>query len=323
MSVRLLFVGSGDFAVPILNKILSNTNFNIVGVVTQPDKLGGRGGKSILYTPVKQFLINNLLLSHIPLFQPFRIKDSYKEILSATIPDLIIVASYGQILPEDFIYYPKLKSLNFHASLLPKLRGATPIQMAIYHGFTETGVTLQLVDKKMDAGDIIAQRKVSIEKNDNFITLSRKLSFLASNMIDEELVKYINNQVVPIKQIDEDATYCYKSDVSREKSQIFFDTDIFLAERMIRAFYLDPGAWILYENKSIKIMQAEIFQIFDHNPMTFNSITLLKDIDHLLLYLSNGILKIIEMQVEGKTIRKSKDYFYLTSIRYSDVFKVT
>lgn len=308
MSVKTIFIGSGDFAIPILDKVSKNDYYNLIGLVSQPDSFGGRGFKKIVYTPVKEYYLKFLQYnSNLTLFQPLFIKNDYKNILDLN-PDLIIVASYGQILPENLINYPRFKSVNFHASLLPKLRGAVPIQMSILQNLKKTGVTLQVVDKKMDAGNIICQKEVEISDDDNYITLSNKISKVSADIVDNELIEYLNGDIFPYKQNDSEATYCYVKDLDRKNSQITFDTDIFLADRIVRAFYPDPCAWFLWNGKIIKIYKAKIF-----NTNSNNNFLLRRYKKSLLLDLKNGTIELLELQMEGKKIMSSDNYLFLVS----------
>lgn len=305
--IKLLFLGSGDFAILILEKLLNLDFADVVGVITQPDKKGGRG-LGFLQTPIKQYLIKNKIEEL--LLQPESIKSSGMEILDNLCPDIIIVASYGQILPKDFIDFPKYKTLNVHASLLPKLRGAVPVQMAILQKFHETGVSIQIMSEEMDKGDIIGVRKLKLSGLEYSDELMSELSEIGSSLLVEVLPQYINGEILPTKQNESDATYCYKRDISRVNAEINFETDIELAFRMVRAFVQWPVAWFKFNNKVIKIYKAEIL---NNHTSSVQNLTLAKESGFLVLKFRNGTLKLLEIQLEGKKRMSFKDYFFLVN----------
>ena len=150
--LRVVFMGTPRFSIPVLEALIDN--YNVVAVVTQPDKAIGRGGK-IGITPIKQVAINHNIL----VIQPKRIKEEYEEIIALE-PDIIITCAYGQIIPKELLDYPKYGCINVHASLLPKLRGGAPIQRAIMNGYKKTGITIMYMEEKMDSGDMIEQEQI-------------------------------------------------------------------------------------------------------------------------------------------------------------------
>ena len=167
--LRILFMGTPDFATVCLSKLVE-TNQNIVGVVTQPDKAMGRGMKTG-FSDVKKYALQQ----NLPIFQPTTLKDgAFQDQLEELNPDIIVVVAYGKILPEYVLSYPKYGCVNVHGSLLPKYRGASPIQRAVMNGEKVTGVTTMLMDKGMDTGDMISKRSVSIEENDNLVLVDYK-----------------------------------------------------------------------------------------------------------------------------------------------------
>ena len=167
--MKIVFMGTPDFAVNVLQGLIDN-NYNVVGVVSQPDKEVGR--KRILTpTPVKEVALKY----NIPVFQPIKIRNEFDDILALE-PDLIVTCAYGQIIPKEILDYPRLGCINVHGSLLPKLRGGAPIHHAIMDGLEETGITIMYMDVSMDSGDIISQRSIPITDNDNVGILWDKLS---------------------------------------------------------------------------------------------------------------------------------------------------
>jgi methionyl-tRNA formyltransferase len=304
MKVKTMFIGSGEFAVPILDSLLKNDLIEIVCVVTQPSKPVGR--KQILTpTPVGEFLQKNSI--KLTLETPAKIRLDAQHLLDSYNPELVIVASYGQIIPEILLEQPKFKALNIHGSLLPDLRGAVPVQMAILNGYNKTGVTIQRMVYEMDAGPIVAKRELDLSKNETTSILMDKLANLGSELLNQVLPKYIAGEIVEEVQNAMDATYCYKQDISKQKAEITFNTDIDLAERMIRAFNPWPVAWLNYKGSMLKIFSAVKSDL--NTPNT--DFKIIRKDKKLLLLLSNGSLELLELQLEGKMRDEYKNYFYL------------
>jgi methionyl-tRNA formyltransferase len=325
--IKTIFIGSGEFAVPILKKLLEIDFIDLKAVITQPDKPVGRK-QELEPTEVgkyAQLRITNDELREFPsevegspdavqsalwdILKPTKIRQVADELLAKYEPELIIVASYGQIIPNNLLDFPKYKCLNIHGSLLPKLRGAVPVQMAILQGFERTGVTLQIMAEKMDVGDIITNYELQITSVDTSESLMGKLANLAAENIEMDLKRWIEGEIEPIKQDDNEATYCYKDDISKEKAEITFETDINLAERMIKAFYPWPIAWVKYNGKVLKIYNATHAQL----QITNDELRIFKEGKKLYLGLKNGCLELLEVQLEGKQRRLSVDYLFLAN----------
>lgn len=299
-----MFIGSGEFAVPILDSLMKNDLVEIVSVVTQPDKPVGR--KQVLTpTPIGEFLQKNSI--KLMLETPVKILLEAESLMDKYQPELIIVASYGQIIPESILNYPKYKALNLHGSLLPELRGAVPVQMAILNGFKFTGVTIQRMVYEMDAGPILAKVEVALDGTETTDMLMDKLANEGASLLIKTLQDLFEGRVIENAQNELNATYCYKSDLTKEKAEIKFDTDINVAERMIRAFYPWPIAWVKYNNKLIKIYSAIITDLEESS----GELKFIKRDKKLYLALKNGCLEIIELQEEGKKRDSYKNYFFL------------
>ena len=197
--LKVIFMGTPCFSLNILEALIKETN--LIGVVTQPDKLVGRK-KELEFPEVKKLALENNIL----IFQPRNIKEEYQEILALK-PDIIITCAYGQILPREILENPKYGCINVHASLLPKLRGGAPIHHAIIDGYKETGITIMYMDIHMDTGDIIKEESIKIEDCDTYQTLHDKLSLLGAKLLIETLPDIINKKNQRIKQIESEATY--------------------------------------------------------------------------------------------------------------------
>ena len=244
--MKILFMGTPSFAVPTLEELAKD--YEIVGVVCQPDKPAGRGKK--LTPPPVKVTAQRLGLR---VFQPERIK-TFIETLKDLKSDLIVVVAYGKILPKEIIYSPPYKTLNLHASLLPKYRGASPIHRALIAGERETGNTVMLVTEKMDAGDILAQEKVAIEEEDNLFTLSEKLSKKGAKLLSRTIPLWVEGKIKPIPQREELATYA--PPVQKEEMRICWKADAESVRNRIRGLY--PNAFTFFRGQRIKILKASL-----------------------------------------------------------------
>jgi methionyl-tRNA formyltransferase len=243
----VVFMGTPEFAVPVLESLINNTN--VILVVSQPDKQVGRH-QELKLTPIKEVALKN----NIEVFQPLKIKDDYKRIIEVN-PDIIVTCAYGQIIPEEVLYFPKYKAINVHASLLPKLRGGAPLHKALIYGYKETGVTIMYMEKKMDAGDIIAQEKIEIFDNDNVSTIHDKLSYIGSKLLIKTLPLIFNGKNNRIKQNEEEVTYGYN--VTREEEHIDFNKTGREVFNQIRGLYPFPTGYFILDNLVIKVLGAQ------------------------------------------------------------------
>lgn len=248
---KIIFIGTSEFAVPALKSLLQN-NYKIITVITSPDKPIGRK-QEITPTPIKRFAEKYKL----PILQPENILDIESKILNLK-PDLIIVSSYGKIIPKSILDIPLLKSLNIHPSLLPKYRGASPIQTAILNGDKKTGITIMLMDEKMDHGPIVSQIEIDIKPNENYENLEKRLSKESSAFLIKTLPLYLNNKI-RIQEQDE-SKVSYTKILSREQGEIDLNKSAVEIERMIKAFYPWPGTWLYLNKKRIKILKAKAIE---------------------------------------------------------------
>jgi len=225
----IIFMGTPDFSVPVLEGLISN--YKVRAIVTQPDKPVGRKGE-LRSTPVKEVAMKHNILC----LQPAKIKDALQEI-NALEPDLIVTCAYGQILPPELLDVPKYGAINVHASLLPKYRGAAPIQWALLNGDDETGITLMYMDAAMDTGDMIAKKSCQILKSDNVGSLHDKLSKLGALLVEENWELIFSGEVVRIKQNDDEASYAPM--IKRSDERLDFNQNGECLLNQIRA--LNPG----------------------------------------------------------------------------------
>jgi len=295
-NIKTIFFGTPDFSVPTLNLLIKETN--LIAIVTQPDKKVGRK-QMVLPTPIKKIGLQN----KIKVFQPQRIKD--EEIINQIKklnPDLIIVAAYGKIIPKDILDLPKYGCINIHASLLPKYRGASPIQTAILNGEKETGITIMVMNEKMDEGDIIAQIPEKIYNNDTSESLHNRLSKTGANFLIKTLPDYINKKIVPQKQNNKSATYT--KIIKKEDGKINWQQNSYKILRQINAFTPWPSAYTFIDQKRFKITKA---QAIDKDSEKQNGTIILFE-NKIAIACSKSILLIEKWQPEGKKEIKTSDY---------------
>ena len=225
--IKVVFMGSPEFSIPVLKSLIEYTN--VVLVVTQPDKYTGRK-KILTPTPVKKLAEDN----NIEVFSPIDIRKDNKRIIELN-PDIIITCAYGQIIPKELLDLPKYKCINVHASLLPKYRGGAPIHASIMNGDDVTGITIMYMDVGMDDGDIIKQKEIKIEDEDNINTLSDKLSTLGAELLIETLPSIINNSCNRIKQDENKVTFAYT--IKREDELIDFNNTYKSIYNKVRALF--------------------------------------------------------------------------------------
>ncbi len=250
--MKILFWGSSDFSIPSL-EILSR-NHDICAVVTNPDSICGRGMKKVCLTPVKDYVLGEnefqgqARLKGIKLIQPESLKtDGFMEELALINPDLSVVVSFGMILPERILNLPRLRSINLHASLLPRYRGASPIQAALEHGDSFTGVTVQFMSKELDKGDIIMQKKVEIRPEDNYRTLSARLSGEGAALLNEAVDAVGSGNIKSYKQDDKDATF---TRMLKKRDGLIDFSNLSAGEILNkwRAYYEWPGIYTGFRN---------------------------------------------------------------------------
>ncbi|SMO51126.1 methionyl-tRNA formyltransferase [Balnearium lithotrophicum] len=249
-NLKVVFMGTPEFAVPSLKKLVES-GYEVPLVVTQPDKPAGRG-KKLTPPPVKVTAQE----FGIPVYQPEKLKENeeLKGLLEEVSPDLIVVAAYGKILPKWLLELPRFGVINVHASLLPKYRGASPIQSAILNGETETGITIMKVTERLDAGDIISQERVPINPEDNAQTLHDKLSKVGALLLVKTIPLYVSGEIKPVPQNEEEATYC--TQIKKEMGRIDWRRSSQEIFNMVRAFTPWPSAFTEFKGKRIKITKA-------------------------------------------------------------------
>ena len=248
--MRIVFMGTPDFAVNVLQGLIENYKDDIVGVVSQPDKRVGRH-QILTNTPVKELALKY----DIPVFQPVKIKEDYDDVVSLK-PDIIITCAYGQIIPKEVLDAPRLGCINVHASLLPKLRGGAPIHKAIIDDYGVTGVTIMYMDIGMDTGDMISKVEVPILDSDNLESLHDKLSEAGTKLLLDTLPSIIDGTNDREKQDPNEVTYAYN--IKREEERIDFNKSCREVFNLIRGLCPIPCSNALFDGKEMKIYSSEI-----------------------------------------------------------------
>ena len=293
--LKTIFAGTPDFAVPVL-KLLA-INCQILAVMSQPDKKIGRKQK-IAYSPIKELAIKN----KIPILQPKTLKNQkILNKLKSLNPDIIIVAAYGKIIPEEILKIPKYGCVNIHASLLPKYRGASPIQSAILNGEKQTGITIIKMNKKMDQGNIIAQIKEKIYNNDTAQSLHNRLANLGSKL----LIKTLPNYVKELKSTPQNHSQAtYTKIIHKQDGKINWNQSAQIINQQIRAFFPWPSTFTFINKKRFKIIKAKTI-----NKKTNHYISeIFKINNNLAIACKDSYLIIQQLQPEGKKILTTSQY---------------
>lgn len=284
---RLVFLGTGCFACGCLDG-LKQAGMPVDLIVTKPDRPQGRGRK-LAIPPVKQWALDN----RVPCVQPLRINSGHgKEMLMRAKPDLLVVVEYGSILKPDVLAIPRLGAVNVHASLLPQLRGAAPIEWAILRGLNRTGVTTIFMDQGMDSGDIIHQRAVDIEPEENSGQLRRKLTVLAGQLLPETVTQVFAETAPRTPQPETGVSFAPRLTSDMEK--ICWHRGSRDIVNQIRAFAPRPGAYCMFRGRRVKILSArEISGCLSPAVLTVDG-------RRLLAGSGSGTIEILEIQPEGK-----------------------
>lgn len=286
--MNIIFMGTPDFSIPSL-KILLKSNHKVIAVVTQPDKERGRGQK-VTFTAVKQFAIEN----NIPVYQPEKLKgnDEFVKQMKELQPDLFVVVAF-RILPKEVFEIPKYGSFNLHASLLPKYRGAAPIQWAIIKGETETGLTTFKLAEKVDTGNIYLQVKVPIHPEDNFGTLHDRLSELGADVVMKtiSLIESGNYQLLP----QDDSLASPAPKITKEICKIDWNKPAEEIHNLVRGLSPYPAAFFIYNEKVIKVYRTEVVKEIKLAPAEFHQTK-----KELIVGCGKDAIKILEIQQEGK-----------------------
>lgn len=288
--MRIVFMGTPDFSVPVLEALVKGGH-EVVAAVTQPDKPKGRG-KAVLMTPVKE----KALELGIPVYQPVRARDEeFYAQMQALSPDVAVVVAFGQILPQRLLDVPRYGSINIHASLLPKYRGAAPIQWAVINGDKETGITTMQMDAGVDTGDMLEQVVIPIAPDETGGSLHDKLSAAGCPLILSTLKKLEEGTLKPVPQPTEGATHVGM--LSKSFGNINWSQEAVQIERLIRGLNPWPSAYTRLGEKTLKLWQAKVLE--EEYPGVPGQVIEAKK-DRFLVKTGKGTLQILSLQLEGK-----------------------
>lgn len=292
--MRILFMGTPDFAVDTL-KTLIDSEHEVIGVVTQPDKPKGRGTK-VQCSPVKELAMQNQL----PVYQPVRVRDeAFLFELRKMSPDVIVVAAFGQILSKEILDTPKYGCINVHASLLPKLRGAAPIQWSVIQGDKESGVTIMQMQEGLDTGDILLVEKCALAPKETGGSLFEKLEKFGGPMVLKVLAMAEKGELNPVPQVEEEHTYAKM--LSKATGRLDFTKTAKELERLIRGLNPWPSAYCYLAGKMLKIWEADVIEEGKQTwelctPGTIVEVTK----DSMVVKAGEGYLGLRCVQLEGK-----------------------
>lgn len=313
--MRVLFIGTSEFAVPALTTLIAQ-NHEIIGVVTQPDRPSGRGRK-LKPTPVKEIAVKH----HLQVFQPEKVrKKEFVDTLKQLNPDVMVVAAFGQLLPQKVLDIPPCGVINIHPSLLPKYRGAAPIQWALINGEEETGVTLMLLDEGEDTGDIICMERIPIELEDTAISLHQKLADIGARLLIEVLTNLQPGQPPPASPQNH-AKVTHAPRLTKDLGCINWSKSSTKIHNLIRGTSGWPGAYtFLHDNTLIKIIQAiprntkEI--LLDDQPGTIR----INTEQQLFVNTGQGEIELLQVQPATKKVMSSKDFVNGYQIKTGEYF---
>ena len=294
--VRIVFMGTPEFAVPVLEGLIEN--YNVKAVVTQPDKPVGRKGE-IVASPVKRTALEHTIL----VVQPKNLKEEWQDVVSLH-PDLIITCAYGQILPRELLVYPKYGCINVHASLLPKLRGGAPIHHAIIDGHKKTGVTIMHMAPGLDDGDMISQAEIEITDFDTASSLHDKLSIVGRDLLLETLPSIIDGTAPRIPQNHSESTFA--RNITKEDEKLNFSKNRRQIFNQIRGLNAWPGAYCMFDGKRLKVWESYITEN-TFTGMIDGQITSVYE-DGFGVKVGNGEVVFTVVQLEGKGKMSAIDF---------------
>lgn len=313
--MRIIFMGTDKFAVSPLEAIIKS-DFDLACVITQPDRPKGRGLKTIP-SPVKEVALRN----NLPVCQPEKVREKtfVKEVLEKIAPEVIVVTAFGQILPKTILELPPLGCINIHPSLLPKYRGAAPIQRAIMNGEMETGVTVMFMDEGEDTGDIILQRKMAIDMADSAETLSQKLSEFGSSML-LEVLKLAQIGKIP-RQPQDHSKASHAPKLSKEEGLINWEKSALDIHNLIRGTVPWPGAYtFINQGIQLKIWESKPIESSKVNAMPGSVIDVVSDTG-IVVGTGNGSLIISIVQPDSKSRMSARDFANGYRIKIGDKFQ--
>lgn len=296
--MKIVFMGTPDFAVPCLERIISDGH-EILGVFTQPDKPKGRGYK-LIPPPVKEVALKHQL----PIYQPVKLRDSDAyEVLKKLNPDLIVVVAYGQILPKNILDLPKYGCINVHGSLLPRYRGAAPIQWSVINGDEFAGVTTMYMAEGLDTGDMLLKTQTPIGENETTGELYERLAVIGADCLSDTIKLLQKDGLTPVKQDDSQSSYACM--LNKQMGKLSFSKPAKQVHNLIRGLSPWPGAYTSIDGKILKIHRARVADAV--NFANAEPGTLL-DKKRFIVACSDGAIEFLEVQLEGKSRMDAKAF---------------
>jgi methionyl-tRNA formyltransferase len=308
--MKTIFLGTAWESLETLKVLHEDSFFDVVCVITTPDKPVGRKQK-LTPSEVKKYALEN----NIPVVHTKKKKENYIRVLEEYKPEIVVCKAFGEIIPKEFLDYPQYGCINIHFSILPKFRGAVPIQKAILEGEEETGITIMLMSEGMDEGDVLKIFKEEIKQDDTNITLRERLVKKTTEVLIPTLKDWIEGNITPVKQKDEEATYCWQKDISKENAEILWEEyKPEYIERMVRALVPWPVAWTTLPDtlqdslagKRVKIFEAELVNT-EHNKASGEIFSK----DDMVLFATKDpeiALRVKSFQLEGKSKTNEKQF---------------
>ncbi|MBI1730532.1 methionyl-tRNA formyltransferase [Candidatus Acetothermia bacterium] len=306
--MRLLFLGTGSLGLPTLRALIQSNDHQLLAIFTQPDRPAGRGLK-LKASPIKEFALEH----QIPVYQPEKINRDLDQVRSYN-PDVIVVAAYGQILSKELLSIPPQGTINIHASLLPKYRGAAPIQWALIHGESETGITTFLLNERLDTGDLMLKRAIPITEDDTAGSLEAKLAELGSEVIFETLDGIATGKLKAQPQDHLKATLAPK--IKKELAQLDWTKSAKELFNLIRGLNPSPGAYTFYKGKRLKIHRSRVASI-NAGSATAGEVIQLNP-QGLILKTGDNSLELTEVQPEGKKALTGTEFVRGYQIKIGD-----
>ena len=292
--MKIVFMGTADFAVPSLDALYKHPDYDVKAVVTAPDRMGGRGMKQVMESPIKTYAVQN----QIPVFQPEKLKDpNFVEALEAIGADLFVVVAF-RMLPKIVWSIPSKGTINLHGSLLPKYRGAAPINWAIIEGESRTGVTTFFINESIDTGNTLLQAEVSILPNDNFQTLHDRMMVVGAKLLLNTIDAIHLNEISPKPQDETEASHAPK--IFKPTCKINFEKTTLEINNFIRGLSPTPGAWMLYQEQEVKILEAIPLLSQNETWITIETGNIFIQDKKLWLRCQDGVLQILAAQFAGK-----------------------
>ncbi len=290
-------MGTPEFSLDVLQGLIEKTN--VIAVVTQPDKEVGRGNK-LSFSPVKELALKY----NIPVIQPIKIRKEFQSVIDLN-PDMIVTCAYGQIIPKVILDCPKYGCINVHASLLPKLRGGSPLHHAVIDGYDKTGVTIMYMDVGMDTGDIISQQEILISESDTVGSIHDKLKVIGRDLLLQTIPKILDGTNDRIKQNEDEVTICHN--ISHEEELIDFNDTCRNIFNKVRGMNPFPVAYFNLDNKVYKIYGVK-YEVTNKYQNKDNGEVVIVDKDNFGIKCSDGIIYILELKKEGKKKMFIKDF---------------